>query len=297
MTDPENTPMNRVQGPRLPFPAGRSRLILGALLVPLLAACSLIELGYSQAPGLLTHRIDRAFDLGDWQKQQLRRRLAAFHEWHREQELAHYEALFTTAAERAEDGVDATEIAWLVDEVSAARDRAVERLIDDLAPLAMELKAKQVAHFRRYRAEDFEEDIEERRRPEWRDELAERRLERIGDWVGSLDDELEARALARLARVPDSFEYWGRYRAQRDALLGDTLERSASVEEMKSNLRRVLLSSDSALRSEFEAERRVYWQHYSAAIVDIIDWLPDSQRQRIVDKLRDYARIARSLRT
>ncbi len=289
--------MLRAPLPRLARHAPAARTLPVLLLVSLLAACSMAEFGYGQAPALFAFRIERAFDLSDRQQTGLRLRLDDFHAWHRDTELARYETVLTAAAAKAEDGVDEAEIVWLVDEVRAARDRFIDRLIDDLAPLASQLEPSQIEHFRRYRAKDLAEDLEERRRPDWAEKLAERRLERIEDWTGSLDAEVERRVRERLAQIPDRFESWGRYRAQRDALLGDTLERSASVEEMKSGLRRVLLAADAGFRREFEAERRVYWQHYSAAIVDIIDWLPDSQRQRIVDKLRDYARIARSLRT
>ena len=64
------------------------------LVVPLATAgCSLPKLAYDQAPTYVAARFDDAFDLDDAQSTELDTRLRQFFDWHRRQELGHYQAV------------------------------------------------------------------------------------------------------------------------------------------------------------------------------------------------------------
>jgi hypothetical protein len=57
-----------------------------------------------------------------------------------------------------------------------------------------------------------------------------------------------------------------------------------------------MLDPESSSARDYEPVRQAYWQAYAEAIEDISDWVDERQRQRVVSKLEEYARIVEDLR-
>ena len=257
----------------------------------LVSSCGLVEIAYDNAPALVAGRFDDAFDVDDAQQQQLEARLETFFAWHRANELHRYEDLLRQAAARAEDGIAAADTLWLVDEVRAARQRGVARLLDEVAGLATSLTPTQLERLEDYFAESGEEyadylEMSEQQRAIHR---AQRRLKRLERVFGDFDDYLEARILARLEQLPDLWEPWIEFRRARFAAQLAALREHDDPESLKQALRRVWLSPDTAYARRFEPQRAAYWREFAVALEEIDGWLEPHHRRRAVERLRDYA--------
>ncbi len=273
------------------------------LLLPLICAlglggCSLVELAYDNAPGFVAGRFDDAFDVNKSQRQQLEERLETFFAWHRENELVRYEQMLRQAAMRAEDGIEAGDTLWLVDEVRAAWRHGVARLLDEVAGLGATLTPAQLERLEEY-FEEYSEDyadyleMSEQQRAIHR---AQRRLKRLERVFGGFDDYLEARILARLEQLPDLWGPWLEFRQARFAAQLAALRQHDDAEALKRALHQIWLSPDSDHARRFEPRRAAYWREFAAALEEIDGWLRPHHRRRAIERLRDYADTIADLR-
>lgn len=274
---------------------------ISSLLLALstLAACGGVTgMAYNNAPRLVAGELDDAFDLDRQQIKRLDSRLEQFFTWHRNEELARYRQVLERAALDAADGVDADEFLALRDEFGAAFERALEKVIDDLGDLALDLTPEQIEAFEQYHREGSEEYLEYLGKSPQQREIyrVERAYERLESWYGDFDQDLEARVRARLRQVPDILEPWYEFREQRHRALVAALRDVASDGFDRERLRRILLDPDSAHARAFEPARRAYWQSYAAALEEISSWMSEHQRQRVVTRLQRYARVVERLR-
>ncbi len=263
-----------------------------------LGGCGLVELAYDNAPGLVAGRFDDAFDVDESQREQLEARLEAFFDWHRENELIHYERLLREAATRAEDGIQAGDTLWLVGEVRAARQRGVARLLDEVGGLGTTLKPAQLERLEEYFVEYSDEyddylEMSEQQRAIDRAQRRVRRLERV---FGDFDDYLESRIGARLEQLPDLWGAWLEFRQARFAAQLAALRQADDTETLKQALQRIWLSPDTDFARRFEPRRAAYWREFAAALEEIDGWLEPHHRRRAVERLRDYADTVAGLR-
>ena len=255
------------------------------------SSCGLVDLAYDNAPGLVAGRFDDAFDVSDAQREQLEARLETFFAWHRATELIRYERVLREAAARAEDGIQAGDTLWLVDEVRDARQRGVARLLDEVADLGTTLTPAQLEQLEAYFAESGEEyadylEMSEQQRAIHRAQRQLKRLERV---FGDFDDYLEARILARLERLPDMWQPWIEFRQARFAAQLAALRRHDDGESLQQALKRVWLSPDTDYARRYEPQRAAYWREFAVALEEIDGWLEPHHRRRAVERLRDYA--------
>ena len=274
--------------------------ILGLVLaLAALAACGGVAgMAYNNAPRFVAGELDDAFDLDPRQIEHLDSRLERFFAWHRAEELARYRQALDRAALAAADGIEADEFLALRDEVGAAFERALEKAIDDLGDLALDLTPVQIARFDEYHREGSEEYLEylEKSPPQRETERVERAYERLERWFGDFDPDLEERVRARLREVPDILQPWYAFRERRHRALLAALRDVASDGFARERLRRILLDPDTAHARAFEPARGAYWQAYAAALEDISSWTSEGQRQRVVSRLQRYARVVERLR-
>ncbi len=262
-----------------------------AVLTLLLSSCGLVEMAYNKAPSLTAGEFDDAFDLSEAQRDRLEARLEGYLDWHRNNELIHYERLLREAAARTEDGITASDSLWLVDEIRRNWQRGVARLLDDVAALGTTLTPAQLEQLEDYFAESSEKyedylEMSEQQRAIHRAQRGLKRLERV---FGDFDDYLEARVLARLEQLPDLWEPWIEFRQARFAAQLATLREHDDAESLKQALQRVWLSPDTDYARRFEPQRVAYWQAFAVALEEIDGWLRPQHRRRAIERLRDYA--------
>ncbi len=274
------------------------RLLLVPILTLGLGGCGLVELAYDNAPGLVVGRFDDAFDISESQRQRLEARLENYFAWHRQSELAQYESVLRQAAARAEDGIEAADTLWLVDEVRAAWRRGVARLFDEVAELGTTLTPAQLERLEEYFEESSEEyidylELSEQQRAIHR---AQRRLKRLERVFGDFDDFLEARVLARLEQLPEMWEPWFEFRQARFAAHLAALREARDAEALRPALHRIWLDPDTDYARRFEPRRAAYWREFAAALEEIDGWLEPHHRRRAIERLRDYADTLAGLR-
>src|SRR3954469_25498999 len=93
----------------------RTRLLLLAALVALVAGCTGLRLGYQQADIILAWRANTYFDLDHDQRRNFSARLDKLLAWHRSEQLPEYAAFLTTTIAKAEHAAKPEDIAWLIE--------------------------------------------------------------------------------------------------------------------------------------------------------------------------------------
>ncbi|MGD8840955.1 MAG: DUF6279 family lipoprotein [Gammaproteobacteria bacterium] len=274
------------------------RIALLAAAMLSLGSCALTNLAYDHAPTLVAGKFDDAFDLDSGQSLELDNRLQQYFLWHRENELSRYREVLERAALDSADGIDAAEFLRLNRGIHEAWRRALEKAIDSLGDLAVTLTPEQVAQFERYNDEQSQK---------YRDYLAktpqqreiyrvDRDLARLEKWFGDFDYLLEERVRERLQQLPDLYGPWIDYREARLKALIVALRDAPQNGIDTARLKTVMLDPNTEYARAYLPARRAYWRAFAGAIEDISSWASDSQRQRVVSKLQDYARIVQELK-
>ena len=254
----------------------------------------MIDFAYNNAPPFVASEFEDAFDLSASQSRQLGSRLDHFFDWHRREELGSYRQLLEQAELSVEDGITATEFLKLNNDVRVAWRRSLEKAIDSLGDLALTLDQKQIEQFERYHreaAEEYEDYLEKslQQREIYR---VNRSIDRLEKWFSNFTEDQEDKIMARLQQLPDFYEPWIKFREARQRALVKALTDAAEAGMTRQQLKTILLGPSTDYARAFEPARRSYWQTYAAALEDISSWLTKGQRQRVADKLQQYARIA-----
>ena len=270
------------------------RCCLTAICIALLTGCGMIDFAYNNAPSFVASEFDDAFDLNASQSRQLDSRLDQFFDWHRREELGRYRQLLEQAALAAEDGFTAAEFLKLNNEVRIAWRRSLEKAIDSLGDLALTLDQEQIEQFQRYHREATEEYDEYLEKSLQQREIyrVSRSIDRLEQWFGNFSEDQEDKIMARLQQLPDFYEPWINFREARQQALVNALSDATRAGITRQKLKTILLDPSTDHARAFEPARRSYWQAYAFALEDISAWLTNGQRQRAVEKLQKYARIA-----
>lgn len=173
-------------------------------LIALVAGCSTLQFGYGQLPRLAGWQLDGYLDLDRAQRRQLDAALAELHEWHRREELPRVREVLVRAdtlwGEPANGrGVTAEELGFIERETSAALNRLLVRAEPLAQPLLASLRPAQWDHLRTRQRERLDEWLESEGDPE---ERADRFVDNLERWLGSLERPLQQLARAEAARWP-----------------------------------------------------------------------------------------------
>ncbi|MFN3417448.1 MAG: DUF6279 family lipoprotein [Caldimonas sp.] len=207
---------------------GRPYIVLALVLAAVLNGCSLLRVGYDQAPTLVYWRLDRLAGFTPAQAPRVREAIGQWFAWHRREELPRYaEALARLQQEILQDTTASRACRWL-DELSAWRDTAWDRAVPLLVPLARDLDADQLERL----AQRLQRDDEALRREMLPEGLAaraqaqvQRAVQRAQRLYGRLDAEQRAWLAQALAEARLDPEVWFAERQRRQADLLETLAR------------------------------------------------------------------------
>ncbi|AOW15835.1 hypothetical protein LPB072_19685 [Hydrogenophaga crassostreae] len=144
------------------------------VLLTALGGCSAVRLAYGQAPSLAYWWIDDFVDLTDGQSTVLRQDIDAFFAWHRAQELPLYAERLTQWQSMATQDTTADKSCQQFEVLRAAYQRSIERAIDPLARLAVNLKPDQLQHLARHHVKSNKKFASE-----WLDDGVQARKERL----------------------------------------------------------------------------------------------------------------------
>ena len=270
---------------------------LAIACIMMLSGCGMIDYAYKKAPDYVASEIDEAFDLNESQIGQLDSRLDKFFSWHRQQELGRYQQLLEKAALSAADGITAAEFLNLKNDVRLAWRRSLVKAIDDLGDLVVTLDQQQIEQYQRYHRDSTEEYDEYLQKSEQQREMyrVNRSIDRLENWFGGFASDQEEKIRARLQRLPDFYEPWIVYREARQQALVNAFNNATDAGFTRQQLKTILLDPSTEYARTFEPARQSYWRAYAAALEDISSWLTKTQKQRVVEKLQKYARVAARL--
>jgi hypothetical protein len=271
------------------------RFVLASVAL-LLAACSQLQLGYSNADTVIAYSLDSYLDLDDEQERLARSSIAALHRWHRGTQLPGYVQLLDEAQKKVAGPVTPAGVR----EFNAGMRRALmaigEQAAPDLAKLALTLKPAQVDRL----AERLARDTSKARRelvrfagPESLEERVKRYVEQAEDWFGRLTPAQKEMIRASLARRPEAQEAWMQERESRQRELVAVMARIRAEQPPLATATAWLREYFAQLAEPRDAERRaqlaMYREESAELAASLINSATPAQRSALAKKLRGYA--------
>ena len=166
-----------------------SRIALCLFTVLLLGACSTVRLAYSQAPTLGYWWIDSFVDLSDDQSVRLRQGIDGFFEWHAREELPAYAERLRQWQSLAVADSDPDLACSQFTVLQQAYLRAIDRSVEPLAQLAVNLSPAQWSHLQRHQGKSnrtFEDNWLNINARERQERMLDKALDRYESLYGDL---------------------------------------------------------------------------------------------------------------
>ncbi len=291
------------------FDVSRVRWIIGATLAALmLAGCSMVRLGYSQAPSLAYWWIDGYADLSGEQTPRMRDALDQWFDWHRRTQLPDYAALLQRAqAEVLQPTTPQAMCGWR-DAVQKRLDVALEQATPALAALMVTLSPEQLRHIERKQAKEGAElraDFTQGDRAERAKASFKRTLERFEMLYGALDEPQRGRLTQLLAQSSFDADRWlaERERRNRDMLqtltqvstAARTIDRTAAQTQAEAAVRMLAERMQRSSRPDY----RTYQERLTLENCELVATMHNQttpvQRQHARRKLRSWEEDLRLL--
>jgi hypothetical protein len=248
-----------------------------------------MRMAYDNADTALRFMASSYFDLDSAQAEDMKQRIALFHEWHRKTELPAYAALMRSASERAARGITAEDVTWGLASVRARYRSFAVRAVEDAAPVLVTLSPDQIAVLER-KFEDnnakYQKDLldAERKRTQ-----AKRVLERFRDFAGGLTPDQEARielfVLAHQDHVALRFE--DRRQLQREMVAAIRTHRDAR--DLGATLAEIFSKPERRRTEAFIRNDKAWDDDLGQLIVELDRSLSPKQRAHVVRRFSDYA--------
>ena len=277
----------------------RGKAIIVCVALTLLAGCSAIQLGYSQADILLAWTANSYFDLNAEQKRDFDRRIDKLLAWHRREQLPEYVHFFSAIKERTQRPVTRDDAVWVFEGfkerfrtvVRHGADDAVEMLAtlnaDNIHALEQEWIEANRKFVREYHIDDTPQERHQAR--------LKRTLKTIRDWTGSLTHEQEER-IATLARaIPDSDPLRHQDRVRRQKEFRALLELRHNKTDFASRLRDWMPNWEQGRTPEYEKTFEEAYEKRIALYVDLARLLTPQQRAHVQNKLQNYINDMKAL--
>lgn len=287
-----NEQRGRVGGARLRRIIARALLalcVLGAV-----AACTTARLAYNQAPNLSWWWLNREFDIGEAQADQVRGDIDGFFSWHRREELPQYAGLLRQWQAMAVRDVTAQEVCQQFDTIRERLVLASDRMVEPFARLALQLTPDQLAHLRERHADsnaEFASDFIEGTPEQRLERRLDRTVSRTESLYGRLSREQRALLRERLAASP-----WDPRRAQ-----AERLRRQADLLQTVRTVQARPDQANDAVRAKFrrlaesptpghQAANAVAIRHACQQFADLHNSTTPEQRAQAVQVLQGYER-------
>lgn len=268
----------------------------------LLAGCSALRLGYSQAPTLAYWWTDRYFDFDAAQSTQVRAALDDWFRWHRQTQLADAADLLARAADQALEPATGAQVCRWADDITQRLNLAYERAVPAMADIALTLKPAQLKTLaQRYERgnEDFAKDFMQPS-PEARLKASvQRAVERAEYFYGRLDTRQRALVARGVQASPFDAELWLAERRARQKDVLDSLTRwtteRASPEVVRAGLRSLAQRTQRSPREAYRDYQKRLLDYNCAFAADIHNATTAAQRRRAAERMDGWAGDLRSL--
>ena len=211
------------------MPKARSVIIaVLCLTAALLSGCSMLRVGYNQAPDLAYWWLDAYADFDDTQTPRLRSALSQWLVWHRRTQLPDYAALLVRAQAEALADTTPERVCAFEADLRSRLDSAVDRAVPAAAELLLTLTPAQLQHIERRYAksnDEFRSDYLQSDRVDRTKASAKRAADRIEMLYGDLGDAQLERIAKSVVVSPFDPELWLKERQRRQQDLMQTMRK------------------------------------------------------------------------
>ena len=269
------------------------RLLCCMLALLLIAGCSMVRVGYGQMDTLASWMAHDYFDLEPAQRETFSRRFEQLHGWHRREQLPEYVQFLNETKTRAQRGLSAADVLWLIDGMKSRYGVIAARAAPDAAELLAGLSPAQIDHLRGEFDRMNQKFLKENRTLE---SVAARRqhqqrssLKQIRQWTGSLSEAQEARVFSMLQQVPltDALRHEDRLRRQREFLaLLETRNTDRAV--FTQRLRDWMVNWERNRPPELARSFEESWKKRAEFFAAVDKMLTVEQRSHLAQRLQDY---------
>ncbi len=266
------------------------RLAFWPLLGVLIAGTSCtFKLAYDYADWLILWQLDHYFDLTHEQKNVLSARLDTLLTHHRAEALPKYAAFIVLLSETCEDGLTGEEVDGFFASYTALRTELFELVAEDGTRFLGSVDERQLQYLEDRLQRDNQE-IEEHLQdpPDKRlAKRAERTVEWVEDWLGSLTTVQEQRITGLSMALPDTFPVWVEYRRARQHALLEILRGSGDPRELSGPWREWLLNTESAAPPNYLRSRELMQQEVKLMVLSIDRLMTPQQRGHLLSELHE----------
>lgn len=264
-------------------------------LLPWLAGCSALRLGYANGPELAYWWLDGYVDFNSEQTPRVRQALRTWFDWHRTTQLPDYVTALAALRDAADRPVTAEQACDITAQWRRRMDVALERAVPLAAEFARQLSPAQLQHIERRFAKgnaEFRDEYLQAQPVKRRDATLKRAVERVENFYGRLDEAQAARLAADLADSPFDPAAW---LAEREALQRELLRSLHSLAEAGADDDRAQAALRAAIAHQMRSPHPRYRDYQErltrfncALFARLHNQMSAPQRQRAAAKLKDW---------
>ena len=265
----------------------RMRMVPLFLAILLLCACSL-KLMYQYADWMLIWSIDDYFDLDFQQRAFLDEKIEEQLLWHRRHELPVYATFLRQLQQKGQDGLTASEIDWVYENIYRLRKNIVQQIAVDSAFFLAQLKEDQILYLESYLAKLNKTDQHRlEQSPEKRlQNQAKKIIDFVEEWFSRLTAD-QKRQITHLSRsLPDIQESRIKFRLQRQREFAALLRSDSDAATIEAQLLKWYLDLEAGYPPEYRQVVLDAHKHVKAMILAIDKLLTPQQRQHANKKIQ-----------
>jgi hypothetical protein len=267
-------------------------IALTALVV--LSGCSAgIRMGYNQAEFLVNWTVTGYVDFEPHQRDLFSQRFRALHAWHRREQLPEYASLVRETRNRAQDGLSAQDVDWVIGSARSRLDALVQRGAGDAAELMVTLTAEQISELERSFAQANRKFVRDwavnRPLAEQQRARAERLVAQVERFTGRLTTEQTERVnqLSHALPMTTDQRFADRQRRQRELIAA--LRSGMTREQMTDWFRQWASNWERGREPTYAKLARQAAEQRSQIYADIDRLLTPAQRRTALERLQGYA--------
>jgi len=211
-------------------------------LLLFLAGCSIVSL-YRYADWIILWQADHYLDLTSDQRHDLVQRLKPMLARHRQEAIPQYETFLLLSRQRLERGLTDQDIDWVYANYDRLRADLFERLIADSSVLLASVDSNQVRSLEAALQRDNAKvaRLVQLPAPERLQKRADKIIDWLEDWLGSLSNDQEAQIRQWSLAFPDNQPFWATYQQQRQQELLALLRQPRTPESLTRELGALLV--------------------------------------------------------
>jgi Family of unknown function (DUF6279) len=231
-------------------PGSLLRCLLVLLLLGLLASCSAIRMGYSNADTVIYWWLDGYVDFRSTQKSRVKADIATLLSWHRSTQMPRYVQAITQVQTSLAGNPGAAEVDASIRQIETMTQTMLLKAVPELTDLALSLDEAQLA----FLARKFEKNNQAYRK-KYLDDTPEQQIKtrtkkttkQVRDWFGSIGHTQEEIVRQYIVRHPQNYAFWLEESIERQnrtlQVLSQIRQQKPTREQAQAMVRQALISN------------------------------------------------------